>query len=244
MLEKGVIDETVFDNISAALPQESSLSGPLRTATSSNASPAPARSGPAQNDSSSTNPPPTQAFHNLGVNSTSPAPPSYDATPAPNVPNRSVKPVVAHARALYRYGASDARDVSFEKDDKIAVHEYMNQDWWMGQNLRTGQEGIFPRSYVLVEPDHQKGPVVPPQVPYAQPQYGYQPQQGPPPQQNPYNASVPPVAVAEGGQPAQEGGGAGGKAGEYGKKFGKKLGNAAVFGAGATIGSNIVNSIF
>lgn len=29
-----------------------------------------------------------------------------------------------------------------------------------------------------------------------------------------------------------------------GKKFGKKLGNAAIFGAGATIGSNIVNGIF
>ena len=31
---------------------------------------------------------------------------------------------------------------------------------------------------------------------------------------------------------------------QNGKKFGKKLGNAAIFGAGATIGSNIVNGIF
>ena len=31
---------------------------------------------------------------------------------------------------------------------------------------------------------------------------------------------------------------------DRGKKFGKKLGNAAIFGAGATIGGNIVNSIF
>lgn len=31
---------------------------------------------------------------------------------------------------------------------------------------------------------------------------------------------------------------------EQGKKFGKKMGNAAIFGAGATIGSNIVNGIF
>ena len=51
------------------------------------------------------------------------------------------------------------------------------------------------------------------------------------------------MAVAEGGQPAN--GGAGdNKVGEYGKKFGKKLGNAAIFGAGASIGGNIVNSIF
>ena len=28
------------------------------------------------------------------------------------------------------------------------------------------------------------------------------------------------------------------------KKFGSKLGNAAIFGAGATIGSDLVNSIF
>jgi hypothetical protein len=157
------------------------------------------------------------------------------------VPDRSGKPVLAHARALYRYVASDNRDVSFEKDDKIVVNQYMNQDWWMGQNTRTGQEGIFPKNYVFVEQEEQKSA---PYVPYAQPQYGYPPAaQGPPPQQNPYNSSVPPMAVAEGGQPAngQQGDS---KVGEYGKKFGKKLGNAAIFGAGATIGGNIVNSIF
>lgn len=155
------------------------------------------------------------------------------------MPPRSGKPVIAHARALYAYNASDGRDCSFAKDDKIAVHEYMNQDWWMGQNLRTGQEGIFPRNYVFVEAQ-EKQPV--PQYGYpAQPQYAGQ-HGGPPQQQNPYNAHVPPMAVAEGsGQQGQEGGG---KAGEMGKKFGKKLGNAAIFGAGATIGGNIVNSIF
>ena len=100
----------------------------------------------------------------------------------------------------------------------------------MGQNQRTGQEGIFPRNYVFIEHEN-KGP--------PQPMYGYP--QGSPAQQNPYNSSVPPMAVAEGGQGQGEGNG---KVGEYGKKFGKKLGNAAIFGAGATIGGNIVNSIF
>lgn len=144
-----------------------------------------------------------------------------------------MRPAIAHARALYRYMGGDARDLSFEKDDRIAVHEYMNADWWMGRNERTGQEGIFPRNYVFIEQEN-KGPM-PPQ----QPMYGYP--QGPPQQQNPYNANVPPMAVAEGGQGQGEGSG---KAGEMGKKFGKKLGNAAIFGAGATIGGNIVNSIF
>ncbi|EFZ01169.1 SH3 and variant SH3 domain protein [Metarhizium robertsii] len=253
LLEKGVIDEAVFDQIHAALPQESPLSGPLRT-TNGNTSTTAARDSPAPATSSTTSPPPpTQQMQNLGINngnptttSPSPGPPSYDQTPAPSLPSRSIKPVLAHARALYRYVASDNRDVSFDKDDKIVVHQYMNQDWWMGQNTRTGQEGIFPRNYVLVEHEEQKSAPYA-AAPYAQPQYGYPPPgQGPPQQQNPYNSNVPPMAVAEGGQPAngeqQQGGDS--KVGEYGKKFGKKLGNAAIFGAGATIGGNIVNSIF
>lgn len=175
----------------------------------------------------------------MNLNSTSPTPPSYNDTPAPGVPPRgSGKPVIGNARALYRYAGGDSRDLAFEKDDKVAVYEYMNQDWWMGRNERTGQEGIFPRNYVIIEEDFKAAPG---QYGAPQPQYGYP--TGPPQEQNPYNANVPPMAVADGGQ-AQGGEGSGGKAGEYGKKFGKKLGNAAIFGAGATIGSNIVNSIF
>ena len=72
---------------------------------------------------------------------------------------------------------------------------------------------------------------------------GYAPQQsqGPPPPgpSNPYNSAVPPMQIAD--QPVES---KPGKGGEMGKKFGKKLGNAAIFGAGATIGGNIVNSIF
>ncbi|KAG6038535.1 hypothetical protein E4U41_004103 [Claviceps citrina] len=269
LLEKGVIDESIFDEIHAALPQESPLSGPLRTAAAR-------ASGSTSNDvSSPPGPPPTQQLQNLGINtqasppppppssspapapvpaSSTPGPPSYDATPAPRLPSRSGKPVLAHARALYRYVASDNRDVSFEKDDKILVHEYMNQDWWMGQNARTQQEGIFPRSYVFVEHEGQQKSVSPAPfgaAPYAQPQYGYSPAgQGPlppPQQQNPYNSSVPPMAVAgsvQDGHGAEAQQGEGGKVNQYGKKFGKKLGNAAIFGAGATIGGNLVNSIF
>lgn len=124
----------------------------------------------------------------------------------------------------------------------------------MGRNERTGAEGIFPRTYVETLPG---GPPAPTNNAYnekaaysapAQPMYGGYP---PPPQQqqqNPYNAGAPPMAMANQPQQQQqqvEGGeGGAGKAGGMGKKFGKKLGNAAIFGAGATIGSNIVNSIF
>lgn len=168
--------------------------------------------------------------------------------------------MIGHAKALYRYAASDAGDCAFERDDRIAVHKHMNADWWMGRNLRTGQEGIFPRNYV--EPETEKtaapswqsrdekvgGVTVGSYQPPAQQRYGagqggaYPPP--PPGQSNPYNANVPPMAVSEhqGGGGGDEGGS--GKAGEAGKKFGKKLGNAAIFGAGATIGGKIVNSIF
>lgn len=170
--------------------------------------------------------------------------------------------MIARARALYRYAASDARDCSFERDDTIEVHEYMNADWWMGRNTRTGAEGIFPKNYVEIAAAHdekaawnntntntvypgggaygQGGGYQPP----PQPMYGGQQGGGgypqPPGQVNPYSAQAPPMAVAN----EQQGEGAGGKVGNAGKKIGKKLGNAAIFGAGATIGSNIVNSIF
>ena len=107
----------------------------------------------------------------------------------------------------------------------------------MGQNLRTGKEGIFPRNYVLVEKE-EKAPV--------QPLYGYPAQQaqnrnGPPQQRNPYNADNPEVAISEGsGQSSHNSD----KYQQHGKKFGKKLGNAAIFGAGTAIGGKIVNGIF
>ncbi|OLN96374.1 [PSI+] inducibility protein 3 [Colletotrichum chlorophyti] len=249
LLEKGVITEDAYDSIHSSLPAETPLHGAASRG-------APNASTPVQNSNPTS--PPTNAMAALNVQpSSSPAPPSYAQTGPPSLPTRSAeKPILAHARALYRYQGADARDVSLERDDRIAILEYMNADWWMGRNLRTGQEGIFPKTYVLVEQDSAKGAFAPPpqqqqyappqqwgapqQPQYAQPQGHWQQPQGPPPQQNPYNADAPPQAVAE--QKAD--GEGGGKAGEMGKKFGKKLGNAAIFGAGATIGSNIVNSIF
>lgn len=254
LLEKGAISDEAYESIHAALPSESPLSS----------APAAAAPAPAPRVVS----PPTNGMAAMNIHQQQPTPPpqqqppSYNQTTAaapPALPNRNQpppaappsKPVIAHARALYRYQASDARDCSFEKDDRIAVYEYMNADWWMGRNERTGQEGIFPKTYV--EPTGHAGPPPSSHSPYpnekagfngyaapAQPTYGGYPPPAPA-QQNPYNNNVPPMAVAEGGQPAQEGDG---KGKEMGKKFGKKLGNAAIFGAGATIGSNIVNSIF
>ena len=53
-----------------------------------------------------------------------------------------------------------------------------------------------------------------------------------------------PMAVSQAGSMPPTEGRKMSKFEENGKKFGKKMGNAAIFGAGATIGSNIVNGIF
>ncbi|KAI1079607.1 SH3 domain-containing protein [Whalleya microplaca] len=243
LLEKGVVNDDVFNSIHRMLPAESSLSGAP--------TPAPVQS------------PPVNAMANLALHhnpTPSPAPPAYSHVGPPALPTRNngppppppQKPVVAHAKALYKYQAADDRDLSFERDDKIAVHEYMNDDWWMGRNLRTGAEGIFPKNYVQIDNGGEKaGFYAPPQPVYATPTPGAGGYPPPPQAQNPYNAHVPPMAVAQGGgspggsAPAPAAGGAGGsKVNEQGKKFGKKLGNAAIFGAGATLGGNLVNSIF
>lgn len=78
-------------------------------------------------------------------------------------------------------------------------------------------------------------------VPHAQSPYqSYQ--AGPPQQQQQYQA---PVQQQQYQQAPQETGGLNfGNAHPHMKKFGSKLGNAAIFGAGATIGSDLVHSIF
>lgn len=107
-----------------------------------------------------------------------------------------------------------------QQNDRIQVSEHMNNDWWRGRNERTGLEGIFPRSYVTVL--EEKRPPMP--TPNGTIDYNNMP-----------------LMVASSGSLNQR---PPSKLEEHGKKFGKKMGNAAIFGAGATIGSNIVNGIF
>lgn len=69
-------------------------------------------------------------------------PPAYPSAP---------QPPLTYATALYAYTPTDAGDLSLSPNDKVAVTEYMNAEWWKGRSERTGQEGIFPRSYVRVD---------------------------------------------------------------------------------------------
>ncbi|KAK6337476.1 hypothetical protein TWF730_002875 [Orbilia blumenaviensis] len=152
---------------------------------------------------------------------TNPTPtPAYSQAP----PAYTHPPTLSVVTALYQYHASDAGDLALNPGDTINVTEYVNADWWRGVNPATGQTGIFPKDYVKPAPTNEKDG------------YGY---------------GNMPLQVANGGshqpapyvQPAEEHHQPS-KFEEGGKKFGKKLGNAAIFGAGATIGGKIVNGIF
>ena len=167
-------------------------------------------------------PPPEKKASNIGYYADTPAnapPPAY-----PSVPSTPFgPPVLAYASATYQYNAQDAGDLALQPNDKVVVTEYMNNEWWKGRNERTGMEGIFPASYVRKEEKSM--------VPAAS---------GPPPSNYgnmPLDVSN--SAVAHPQTPAEPT-----KMEANGKKFGKKLGNAAIFGAGATIGGKIVNGIF
>lgn len=171
-----------------------------------------------------------------------------------------------YVEAIYDYRPQQQEDLELRVGDKVQVLEHTSPDWWRGSiGSRTG---MFPSNYIKKLSDQerkqapspapsyqnalqpqptnqsqyaQNGP--PPQFMYQQ-QYGssqqvqYPPYQGSPYQQQPVQYQGQPQQEVVVQQQQQQGGGG------HIKKFGSKLGNAAIFGAGATIGSDIVNSIF
>lgn len=165
-----------------------------------------------------------------------------------------------YVEAIYDYKKQQPEDLELRAGDKVKVLEHTSADWWKGSI--NGLEGMFPSNYVKPAvsrapspvPQYQPSPSPVPQYPlqYAQQQYAQPPppqQQGPFPGYNYNNGNMVPYQQPQQQQPQQtvvqqeqqpQHSGMGGAA----KNFGSKLGNAAIFGAGATIGSDIVNSIF
>jgi len=146
-----------------------------------------------------TNPSPTpQVQHQQQQQQYQQPPPAYPVAPTPGM-----QPL-AHAVAMYVYNGTDVGDLNLMVNDRIALTEYLNSEWCKGRSERTGQEGIFPRSYVRIE---EKMGAPPPQQMQMQNNYGNQP-----------------VALAQGpsGEPANN------KYGDMSKRAGKKIGNAAL----------------
>ncbi|KAL1958929.1 hypothetical protein VTO42DRAFT_3482 [Malbranchea cinnamomea] len=167
--------------------------------------------------------PPTSQVSSMSLNEKNHEPSQY-SSPAPPPSYSATPPVLSIATALYAYTPTDAGDLALQPNDRIQVLEHMNNDWWRGRNERTGLEGVFPRTYVSVI---EEKPVIHAPQPTR---YGNLPLE------IAQSGSSQPTQQPEGRIPS--------KFEANGKKFGKKMGNAAIFGAGATIGSNIVNSIF
>lgn len=144
------------------------------------------------------------------------SPPAYNNPTAPSLPTRqNTRPELCRVKALYPYTANDANDCTFVVEDEIIVYEKVNDDWWMGKNVRSGKEGVFPSSYTVAK---SMGAPIPFQGGAAkvQPYGGYQAQpqqQQQYQQQNPYQPA-PTQSYSAPSQPS--------KGSETGKKVGKK----------------------
>ncbi|KAL2835080.1 SH3 domain-containing protein [Aspergillus cavernicola] len=219
LADASVITPQQFSTILSQLPNPSPES---ERQVSAPVEPSPVQQPPAIQPIPSPAPysPPTTQFANTTLNEKAqygmnpPPPQQHYSSPPPAYPQAPT--VLSVASALYAYTPTDPGDLALQPQDRVQVLEHMNADWWRGRNERTNLEGIFPRSYVNVVDEKA----------VSSSGYGNMP-----------------LEVSQ-GDPSATPGKSGHKFEEHGKKFGKKMGNAAIFGAGATIGSNIVNSIF
>lgn len=167
------------------------------------------------------------------------------------------------AEVLYDFQPQQEGDLALHKGEKITVLEKMSSDWYKGKDT-SNNVGVFPANYVRVLENKAKEssrPLPPPptysatsavqtqtggsnnsyyqqmpaqQMPVQQQQY-QQPAPFPPQSTNYYQQQPQQVQQAQPAQQSQSHGQLG--------KIGSKLGNAFVFGAGATLGGDLVNAI-
>jgi LAS seventeen-binding protein 1/2 len=205
LCDSSVISPETLSDLLSRIPAQTALHAPL----SVGAVP------PATQNVGTNIQPPTNNMQNLALNHTrtnssinekqgnnyyNPPQPSPSPQPPPaynSPPPQAAWPPLAQATALYTYTSADTGDLELQPNDHITVTEYMNAEWWKGRSSRTGQEGIFPRSYVKVI-DEKAAPA---QNQYAN-NYGNQPLEV--------------SQMGNGENPAPS------KAQEQGKKFGKK----------------------
>ncbi|KAI9855356.1 MAG: hypothetical protein M1813_009814 [Trichoglossum hirsutum] len=185
---------------------------------------APASNGTSVVAPASPSPTPVKQLEDMSLNekqksSYAPIPSPVPQPPPAYTSAAGGPPPLATASALYAFNPIDPGDLALLPNDRISVLEYTNDEWWKGRNERTGLEGVFPRGYVSVAEEKKASSTAK--------SYGNLP-----------------LEVSQGGPGPGQGDGKQSKLGETGKKFGKKMGDAAIFGAGATIGSSIVRGIF
>lgn len=226
LADTAIISPSALSQILSLLPAESTTRCPPTPA----AGPAPKSTTPAV--SYPTFSPPPQSQQHLPIAPS--APPSYTPTPL----------VLSLAEAQWAFNGTEAGDLTFEAGAKLEVLEKVKDDWWKGRVVGgDGSTGLFPSAYVRetqLLATAASGDVKKPALPSLPPRgYG---SYGPGGNMMTDVAHGPSQSTTVFEQQQQEE-----KKpilGKNGEKFGKKLGNAAIFGAGATIGGKIVNGIF
>lgn len=54
--------------------------------------------------------------------------------------------------AAYEFQPEEEGELYFKRGDKIQVLDKEDANWWKGRNLASGQEGLFPSTYVQKKP--------------------------------------------------------------------------------------------
>ncbi|KAI5851772.1 hypothetical protein BZA05DRAFT_473926 [Tricharina praecox] len=235
LVETGVLTSSQMSQILNILPNPSGVTATLRAQTpatmapAQSATPAVPHMGftpPMSPPASTKTPAHEKAMQPIsGPTPPQPPPPSYTASAG----------ILSRAEAMWAFNGSEAGDLSFQAGETIEVIEKIKDDWWRGRVMGQIEIGLFPSSYVketqVLGNGAGKLPGLPPRKETGYSAYG------------PGGNMMTDVTHGSGSGEYQneEKKGALGKNGE---KFGKKLGNAAIFGAGATIGGKIVNGIF
>lgn len=254
MKDSNVISQGLFDQLMAKIPARHSPDQPPI--------------GPIDGSSSHENE--KQMVPSSQGGPVSAPPPAYNNNNNNNNNSNNGGPQRDVAEAMYNYQPNGPTDLPLYPGLRVEITERLNNDWWRGKDMNTQQEGIFPANYVKVVQEKSGGyggydnnrgnnntyyPPPQQQQQYNNNNYYPPPQQQqqpfppastsyyqPPAQQQPQQQQVEQVQQQQ--PPAEGSGGHHNAIADGAKKFGGKLGNAAIFGAGATIGSNIVNSIF
>lgn len=74
------------------------------------------------------------------------SPPSLPSRREPGpVEPKSDKP---SATAEFAYEKDEDNEIDFDEGDVIVEIEFVDEDWWSGKNVKTGETGLFPGNYV------------------------------------------------------------------------------------------------
>lgn len=157
-----------------------------------------------------------------------------------SVSTQQTRPV-EWAEALYEFKPQQEGDLELHPGDKIEILEKPSAEWFKGRC--NGRVGMFPTNYIKQSFSGANTLPLQQQQPQFIPPSANSSQQFPPPSTN-YYQQQPQVVTQQPAQQEQQPQQHQHHASGALKKFGSKLGNAAIFGAGATIGGDIVNSIF